>query len=227
MERVNQADRELFAKALSEAFIQKFDSELEDCPFSTDCSDAHTRAMEDIAADGIKAEQSRKRKAWIVALLVAAAVLMTACTVYAYRGKIRDFMEKVYEERIRVTYYDADQKLKTGNITEFYTLGYVPEGYVLKSEQQFSATNKIKWVDEQGNYIIFEQHILDGSNYSMDSEYGQTGVIICGEYEVYCLITDVPCYTWNDGVYAYKISSSKEVSDDELSRIIAGMQISP
>ena len=226
MEKVNRTDRELFRRALTEAFIRKFDRELEDCPFDGTCSDQHVRAMEAIVADGIKAEQIKKRKTWIVALLVAAAVLMTACTVYAYRGEIRDFIEKVYEERIRVTYYDADKEPKAGIITEFYTLGYVPEGYVLKNEQRFPTVNNCSWENKQGNYIIFEQHILDGFNSSMDSEHGHTNVIICGEFEVYCLLAEVSNYMWNDGVYAYKIRSSEKISDDELAQIISGLQIS-
>ena len=226
MEKVNRTDRELFRRALTEAFIRKFDRELEDCPFDGTCSDQHVRAMEAIVADGIKAEQIKKRKTWIVALLVAAAVLMTACTVYAYRGEIRDFIEKVYEERIRVTYYDADEEPKADIITEFYTLGYVPKGYVLESENCLPVMSKIKWVNEQGDYIILEQHLLDGSNYSMDTENGQTSVIICGEFEVYCLNAEVSNYMWNDGIYAYKIRSSEIISDDELAQIISGLQIS-
>ena len=226
MEKVNRTDRELFRRALTEAFIRKFDRELEDCPFDGTCSDQHVRAMKAIVADGIKAEQIKKRKTWIVALLVAAAVLMTACTVYAYRGEIRDFIEKVYEERIRVTYYDADEEPKAGIITEFYTLGYVPEGYVLKSEQRFPSANICTWENQQGGFIIFEQHPIEGFNASMDSEHGQTSVIICGEIEVYCLISDASHYTWNDGAYAYQIRSSEKFSNDELSRIISGLQIS-
>ena len=225
-EKVNRTDRELFRRALTEAFIRKFDRELEDCPFDGTCSDQHVRAMEAIVADGIKAEQIKKRKTWIVALLVAAAVLMTACTVYAYRGEIRDFIEKVYEERIRVSFYDPDKEIEYSIITEYYTLGYVPEGYVLESENCLPVMSKIKWVNEQGDYIILEQHLLDGSNYSMDTENGQTSVIICGEFEVYCLISNTSHYTWNDGTYAYQIRSSEKLSDDELTRIISGLQIS-
>lgn len=224
-EKVNRTDRELFRRALTEAFIRKFDRELEDCPFDGTCSDQHVRAMEAIVADGIKAEQIKKRKTWIVALLVAAALLLTACTVYAYRGEIRDFIEKVYEERIRVSFYDAEEEIEGGVITEFYTLGYVPEGYVLESEQRLPAISKIKWVNKQGCYIILEQHILDGSNYSMDTENGQTSVIICGEFEVYCLTSDISHYTWNDGKYAYKICSSKKLSEDELVQLILELQI--
>ena len=225
MENVNQADRDLFRKALTEAFVRKFDRELENCPFSADCSEEHLRKMEAVIEACARAEYRKKRRKGIVALLVAAALLLTACTVYAYRGEIREFIDKVYEERIRVTYYDADQQLKTGNITEFYTLGYVPEGYVLESEYRFPAVSRSKWVNVDGNYIDFEQHILDGSNYSMDSEYGQTSVIICGKYEVYCLTADISYYTWNNSSYAYKICSSKMLPKDELTRMIAELQL--
>lgn len=225
MYQVSREERDLFRQAVTEAFIRKFDRELADCPFSADCSEAHVSRMEAIMDAGIGAARRKKRKSWVVALLVAAALLLTACTVYAYRGEIRDFIEKVYEERIRVSFYDADQQLKTGNITEYYTLGYVPEGYVLESEHKFPAVNRSKWVNNENDFINFEQHILDGSNYSMDSEYGQANVIICGEFEVYCSISDTSYYTWNDGAYAYKIWSSEILSEDELARMISELQI--
>ena len=225
MDQVSREERDLFRQAVTEAFIRKFDRELADCPFSANCSEAHVSRMEAIMDAGIGAARRKKRKSWVVALLVAAALLLTACTVYAYRGEIRDFIEKVYEERIRVSFYDADQQLKIGNITEYYTLGYVPEGYVLESEQHWASMSKAKWKNEQGNYIVFEQHILDGANFSMDSENGQTNVIICGEFEVYCLTTNKSCYTWNNGTYAYRIYSSEIFSDDELAQIILAVQI--
>lgn len=225
MDQVSREERDLFRQAVTEAFIRKFDRELADCPFSADCSEAHVSRMEAIMDAGIGAARRKKRKSWVVALLVAAALLLTACTVYAYRGEIRDFIEKVYEERIRVTFYDPDKEIEYIIITEYYTLGYVPEGYVLESEQKFPRVNRSKWVNEIGDYIIFEQHILDGSNYSMDSEYGQASVIVCGEFEVYCSMAEVFNYMWNDGMYAYKIRSSEKISDDCLTQIIAKLEI--
>lgn len=226
MGKVSQAERDLFRKAVTEAFVRKFDRELTDCPFSADCSETHVRRMEAIMADGLKVIQRRKCKNWVVALLVAAALLLTACTVYVYRGEIRAYIERVYEERIRVTYYDPDNEIEYSIITEYYTLGYVPEGYVLESEQRFPTVNNCSWKNKQGNYIFFEQHILDGFNTSMDSENGQPSVIICEEFEVYCLIAEVSTYMWNDGMYAYKIRSSEKISDDELVQIISGLHIS-
>ena len=226
MDQVSREERDLFRQAVTEAFIRKFDRELEDCPFDGTCSVEHVSRMEAIMTDGLKAIQSRKRKSWVVALLVAAALLLTACTVYAYRGEIRDFIEKIYEERIRVSFYDAEEEIEGDVITEFYTLGYVPEGYVLESEQRYPAANICNWKNQLGDFIIFEQYPLDGFNSSMDSEYGETSVITCGEFEVYFLISDVPSYTWNDGTYAYQIRFSKNVSTDELTQIISEIQIS-
>ena len=225
MDQVSREERDLFRQAVTEAFIRKFDRELADCPFSADCSEAHVSRMEAIMDAGIGAARRKKRKSWVVALLVAAALLLTACTVYAYRGEIREFIETVYEKHIRVTYYDVDQEPSSDTITEFYTLGYVPEGYVLESEHYLAGMSKVKWVNEQGQYIILEQHILDGANFNIDSENTQVRTIICGKFDVYCLTTDVHCYTWNDGTYAYQISSTEYLLYDELSNIILGLKI--
>ena len=225
MGNVNQADRDLFRLALTEAFVRKFDRELENCPFSAECSEEHVSNMEAIIAGAVRVEQSKKRRKWIVALLVAAALLLTACTVYAYRGEIREFIETVYEKHIRVTYYDADQQLHTGNITEYYTLGYVPEGYVLESEHYWTNLSKVKWINEQGDHIVLEQCILDGTNFTIDSEKGQVNIIICNDIKVYCQIADICCYTWNDGRYVYKIITSENLSNDTLTDLILGLKI--
>lgn len=225
MGNVNQADRDLFQQALKEAFIRKFDRELENCPFSADCSEEHLSKMEAIVENSARAEDRKKRRKWIVALLVAAALLLTACAVYAYRGEIREFVEKVYEERIRVSYYDAEQEPEASTITQFYTLGYVPEGYVLESEQYWANMSSAIWINEQGQYIILEQHILNGANFTIDSEQGQVDVVFCENIKVYCQIADISCYTWNDGRYVYKISTSKKMSNDELTYLVSGLKL--
>ena len=225
MGNVNQADRDLFRLALTEAFVRKFDRELENCPFSAECSEEHVSKMETIIAGAVQVEQSKKRRKWIVALLVAAALLLTACTVYAYRGEIREFIETVYEKHIRVTYYDVDQEPSSDTITEYYTLGYVPEGYVLESEQYWTGTSKIKWRNESGDHIVFEQCTLDGTNFTIDSEKGQVNIIICNDIKVYCQIADICCYTWNDGRYVYKIITSENLSNDTLTDLISGLKI--
>ena len=226
MDQVSREERDLFRQAVTEAFIRKFDRELADCPFSADCSEAHVSRMEAIMDAGIGAARRKKRKSWVVALLVAAALLLTACTVYAYRGEIREFIEKVYEERIRVSFYDPDEEIEYSIITEYYTLGYVPEGYVLESEHRLPRVNRSKWVNDENDYIDFEQHVLDGYNFSLDSEDSKVTIKTCGEFEVYCLLSDIPCYTWNDGIYAYQIRCSEKISDDKLSQIISGLKIS-
>ena len=100
------------------------------------------------------------------------------------------------------------------------------ETFLKKTLYNFAAVcYNCRWENKQGDYIIFEQHILDGYNYSMDSEYGQTSVVICGEFEVYCLISDISFYTWNDGTYAYQICSSETISDNELAQMISELQI--
>ena len=71
MDQVSREERDLFRQAVTEAFIRKFDRELADCPFSADCSEAHVSRMEAIMDAGIGAARRKKRKSWVVALLVA------------------------------------------------------------------------------------------------------------------------------------------------------------
>ena len=130
MGNVNQTDRELFRRALQEAFIRKFDRELEDCPFSTTCSEAHTRRMQEILAQSSRAERRRDRRKWVVALLVAAALLLTACTVYAYREEIRAYIERVFSTHITITYVEETDGEYVDKLDERYTLDYAGRIYV-------------------------------------------------------------------------------------------------
>ena len=220
MGNVNQTDRELFRRALQEAFIRKFDRELENCPFSTTCSEAHTRCMQEILAQSSRTERRKDRRKWVVALLVAAALLLTACTVYAYREEIRAYIERVFSTHITITYVEETDGEVADTLAEMYTLGYVPEGYELVSQVRMPSVNQYRWKNEKGEDLVFEQYDLSGADYIVNSESGEISVIICGEYEVYSQVAGVTTYVWNDGRYAYKIKSSVAISDGTLNGMV-------
>ena len=107
--RMNKTDKMLFRQALIEAFVRKYERELNECQETAVCSEAHTRRMNEIISQSAQRERRKDHRKWIVALLVAAALLLTACSVYAYQDEIRSFIEKVYEDYIKVTYDDESE----------------------------------------------------------------------------------------------------------------------
>ena len=223
MGRVIESDRELFRKALIEVFAEKYDNALAKSDDDVVCSEAHMRAMEEIVAQAVRNGQKKNRRRWLITLLVAAALLLSACTVYAYRGEIRGFVEKIYDEYVHVTYRDSDEVGWEGEIEEFYTLGYVPEGYELVVHERSTFINRSKWSSNDGSFIVFEQYDLSGVNFSMSIEDSEASVYICGEYEVYCWTRSGAVYMWNDGYYAYKIKASSPIPNEELVELVNGV----
>lgn len=110
-------------------------------------------------------------------------------------------------------------------ITESYTLTYVPDGYSLAKEYTWPAYKKYEWQHENGEYLIFEQSFMKWSSFAVDAENGTTDVIQCDQYDVYCRLSTVNSYVWNNGKYSFHLTSSTPLSEDTLLRIIQEMRI--
>ena len=218
------SNKELFRQALIEVFNQKFEQELRECEESPECSAEHIRKMEAIIENVKKSDRRKAKLKFILPLVAAAALLLSACTVYAYRGKIRDFIEKVYDNYIEVTYTDGENLPENEAVLGNYTLGYIPEGYELVEESNTLLLAKQKWMSSEDEILIFEQGILDNSSYQLDSEQGETIFLICENVEVYYRNIEIHTYMWNDGDFSFKILSTKQLTEDSLEQIVLGIK---
>lgn len=223
--RMNKTDEGMLRQAFTEAFVRKYEGILSECGETAACSEAHTRRMQEILIQSEQRARRKDRRKWIAALLVAAALLLSACSVYAYHDEIRSFIEKVYEDHIKVTYDNGNEGDEAKKISEYYTLGYIPDGYALTMELRLPVSMKLEWENAEGRYLIFEQRVLDGTNYGLDGEVGETKVIVCGEYSVYCRSGNICTYIWNDGNYSLKITTPEALSEEDLTRIIESVVI--
>lgn len=222
-DRVNKLDRVLFRKALIEVFAEKYDGALADSSVNESCSAEHEHAIKEIVARAVKSDRRKIGRKWLIAILVAALLLLSACVAYVCRGEIRDFIEKAYDKYIRVAYNDGGDIEDNNVLASHYTLGYVPEGYNLAYQIDTPFTSKYKWETSSGDSLVFEQHALSGVNFSLDTEEGEKFVFVHKKYEVYCWISDAEVCLWNDGLYAYKIKSSQILSNDQIKMMIDGM----
>ena len=216
----------LLQKALWEASANVYERELAECEQDAKCSRRHYAKMKKILGVAILPASSRKMKIKrrIVAALVAAVLLLTGCTTYAYREEIREFIETVFEDYIRVTYNEGEGSKSTDTISIYYTLGYVPEGYELtKTFERFSQT-KYRWSNSQGEYIILEQCHVDSALFVMDNEVEDWKVVQIGNHKMQHRVSNVYYYLWNDGVYAYRLTTSVLWEEQELLRIIDNLQ---
>ena len=223
---MEQNDRMLLRQALTQAFTEKFEEELAGCGMTAACSEEHTQRMEAMIRRQARSQRRKTVGKWVAAILVAAALLLTAITVGAHYKGIKAFFEKIYEDCIHLTFDDGEQAPEDEGLAVRYTLGYVPEGYALKREIQGFSSSHLEWGDEEGEYLVFEQQIISGSEFFVDGETGTSTILICGEYKIYCREHGANgcSYIWNDGVYAYVLDSSVVLSEENLTRMIQNIQ---
>ena len=223
---MEQNDRMLLRQALTQAFTEKFEEELAVCGETAECSEEHTRRMEAMIRRQARSQRRKTVGKWVAAILVAAALLLTAITVGAHYKEIKAFFEKIYEDYIHLAFNEGEQVPEDEGLAVRYMLGYVPEGYTLQRVDSVGAANYSEWWNEAGEYLIFKQCVLQGSDAFLDGESGETAIIQCGEYAVYCRAhgTSACTYVWNDGEYAYTLVASKTLTEETLALMLGSIQ---
>ena len=224
---MNKTESELFRQALIEAFERKYERELAECSESAQCSEEHTYHMNEIITQSIEAERRKSRREWMIALLVAAALLLSALTVGAYYKEIQAFIEQINQDHIRLTFNDDSQTAANEEMDLRYTLGYVPEGYTMWQVDSVGLANYSEWRNEEGDYVIFKQSILHNARYYMDDEAVASSLLSVEGYEVYCSdYGAVGCsYVWNDGVYTFILRTSMALTEESLTKMIQSVRL--
>lgn len=217
----------LFQQALWEATGNVYDRELAECTEDAKCSRRHYAKMRKILGVAVLPATTRaiKIKKRVIAALVAAVLLLTGCTVYAYREKIREFIETVFEDYVRVTYHNGEEDPVEATVSEYYTLGYVPEGYELTQNYERPVKIIRKWSNSEGQYIIFEQCHVDSGLFGFDNELEGWEVMQIGNHNVHHCVSNAYYYFWNDGVYAYRLKTSELWGEQVLRDMIENLRI--
>ena len=213
---------ELFKQAISEGLAGRLDKVVNGYTQEIACSQQHSIAMKKIVYEKTDLQKvlSPKMKK-IIAILVAAALLLTGCGII-FRNEIREVIEESSEFFITLTYTDSNSNGKL--IEKVYELSYVPDGYSLVDSTISPLTVIYKFEHDNNGYIRFEQSVLNGAYFSIDNEQGYTQIININNCEIYCVHHDKShIYLWNDGTYAMKISSGAPLSDDEIASILNGI----
>lgn len=215
---MEKSNLELFREALFEAMSSKTNEA--DLAEKIEPSDRHKAAMQAIL-DGTYERKSvwKLTKAKIAAIIVAAALLLAGC---AYRNEIRDIIEEIYDKYIHITYSDEGANGKT--IEEVYELTYVPEGYVLKKATEDLVHIRYEYHNGNNSFICFKQGVLEGYSHAFDNEGGSSEIITIENINVYHYSSaSLHYYLWNDGKYAYELSSDVPLPTEELILIINGI----
>lgn len=221
---MDKSNLELFKQAINEGLSNKINSITNSCTEEIVCSEKHTIAMRTIVHGKISKKSATSLKARrIIAILVAAALLLTSCSII-FRNEIRDIFESIYDFFVAVSYTEEDSDGTT--IEEIYRLGYVPEGYYLEKEITTPVCIQYKFANQNGDYFWFEQKLIDGTNFVVDRENEYMKIVDKDIYEIYYRSTDKKhFYIWNDGKYSIKLSSSTKLCNNEIILLIKGIVI--
>ena len=217
---MDKSNLELFKQAISDGLSKKFDSVVNSYTDEIVCSEQHNFAMRTMVYGKADAKRtwSPKMKR-VVAILIAAALLLTSCAVI-FRNEIREIFEELF---VKLTYSDSED----GKVIEdVYELEYLPEGYYLSIENIRPVGAQYEFKNENGDYIWFEQKSIDGTDFYIDSESGYSQISEIQDYEVYYRnVNSTHIYVWNDGKYSMNLRSNKGLSNKEIISILHGILI--
>lgn len=216
---MDKSNLELFKQALNEAISNKFDKMAAECTEEITCSERHKLAMRTIVYG-----KTDTRRVWspkmkrIVAILVAAALLLTSCGII-FRNEIREIFENFF---VKLSYSESDA---TGaEIEEIYELTYLPEGFYLEDKMNSPTISHIAFTNPQGDKIYFDQRLLDGASFLVDSEIGYAKMIDIKNHDVYYRYTNkYHYYLWNDGKYSMNLKTNNELSVEDIILILDGI----
>lgn len=218
---MDKSNLELFKQALNEAVSNKFDKMADECTEEIVYSERHKLAMRTIVygkTDNKRVWSSKMKR--IIAILIAAALLLTSCGII-FRNEIREVFEEFF---VKLT-YDGDDE-SSDLIDEVYSLSYVPEGYVLKKQHLSVTYVQYKYEDQKGDFISFEQRAITSSDFYIDIEQGYSQINEIENYEIYYrTANDFHWFVWNHREYSIKIKSNIRLSNDEIVQIIQGIKI--
>lgn len=218
---MDKSNLELFKQALNEAVSNKFDNIAAGCTEEIVCSDKHKLAMRTIIYGKVdsKGVWSPKMKR-IVAIIVAAALLLTSCGII-FRNEIRE----VFKELFASITFEGDES-EGNTIEDIYQLNYVPDGYSLAEERCSNLCVFYKYTDINENILIFEQRSVNESSFNVDSESGYSKILTLDTCAIYYRCTETShLYIWNYIDYSLLIRSSTELSNEELIKIINGITV--
>ena len=218
---MDKSNLDLFKQAISEGLSNRFDKTVAGCTETIACSDSHTLAMRTIVygktdAKGVLSPRARR----LIAILVAAALILTSCGII-FRNELREIFREFYT----VIFFDSDNQNIT-EIEEIYELTYIPKGYVLEEENISILSARYRFANENGDVLIFEQHSLESIKYLVDVESGCSQIIEIEKYEIYYkLNAENSIYIFNNDKYSFLIKSSVKLSNEQLTSVLDGIDI--
>lgn len=195
----------------------------------TDFSAAHARKMSGILGFRVHSYSIAKRA---LIVIIAAALLLTGCSVAVYFGTSRN-VEVAFRSggrSIEITFSGDGVVISDGawGIDEYMEFGYVPEGIELEYARSDKHRNSLMYKGQEKYGIIrFEQFVASKIRYSFTYyNWGDLYKIYYKDYEILVYGTGSDkVYAWTDGVYGYFMHFMFPTERDDMAiSIIEGLR---
>ena len=117
--------------------------------------------------------------------------------------------------------------LRNNTIEEVYELGYVTRGFVQVQENSHERGVRYIFENEEGNTLDFQQIPLNAENIlGLDNEHGILEIKTYGNRNVYCYNSEKTCsFLWRDDKYSMLIAVDIPLAEEEILKIMDGIQI--
>lgn len=216
---MEKSNLELLKQAINEGLSNKLELIASSCADEIVCSEKHNIVMRTIIYGKIKKHRKLSPKArQIIAILIAAALILTGCGII-----FRDELRAVFKE-FGVTIAPSEKDYTSQLIEEIYELSYIPEGYHLDSSSISDTEVGYIYYNDNEDILTFYQNPINGTVYDYDTEHSTTNTIVIDNIIVYnTKATKRDYYLWADDKYIYEISTSERFSVEEVEKIINGL----
>lgn len=166
-----------------------------------------------------------RRVASIVVALLVSATIVTA-SVEALRRPVVQFFTEIFEKFTRVSFVDDTPTPPAEELVfEPRKPSYVPDGYVMSSEQELDNHYQVVYADENGNRIRFKQEWKKNELLQIDTEGVEYTEIAIGDCKgIVYTNKGKTILTFCSEKYVYTLSAYS--NSEELIKIAESIEIS-
>ena len=165
-----ETEKRLFGQALAEVISKTLDEQLRECKETAACSRVHRKCIQYIIRYG-ESPKARKISKRTIALIIAAALLLTGCAALA-RDQIAGFFMTILETRNMIE-STADITGYPEAIEEKRIPQVLPEGYELVDEVFTDCTLDMTWRNSSGDILVYSQMSHEAFHMGTDNEQSQ------------------------------------------------------
>ena len=158
---------------------------------------------------------------------IAAAILIAfgcSMTVKAVREPVVEFFTNIYEKFVEIIFGEDDIAKAPDTIETVYTLGFIPDGYMVDRFYIDDIMTTMAWKNENGDRLVLSQGVLMGSNI-LDAEASNCNIIEKNGVKIACSEKyGIKSFFWNSTEYEFSLTISSDISDDEVFALVDSLK---